>query len=94
MPIEDKRQRTAWLFRDPALLAQALQSSSSCEMQTGLVAWLPREDWPPVIKALHGNGSMLDNLRAEAERQGKSALACSFAIALERACSQRPPTVK
>ena len=94
MPIEDKRKRTAWLFRDPALLAQAMQPYSSYEMQTGLVAWLPPEDWRPVIKALHGNDSMLDILRAEAERQDKPALACSFTIALGRACSKLPPAVK
>ena len=91
MPAVDKRQRTAWLFRDPALLAEAMQTSSSYEMQIGLIAWLPREDWRPVIKALHGNDSMLDSLRAEAERQGKSALACTFATALGRVCPKVQP---
>ena len=91
MPAVDKRQRTAWLFRDPALLAEAMQTSSSYEVQIGLIVWLPREDWRPVIKALHGNDSMLDSLRAEAERQGKSALACTFATALGRACPKVQP---
>ena len=91
MPIEDKRKRTAWLFRDPALLAQAMQSYTSHETLIGLVAWLPREDWRPVINAFHGNGYMLDFLRAEAESQSSPALACSFATALGRACHKVQP---
>ncbi len=91
MPVEDKRKRTAWLFRDPALLAQAMQTSASYEMQTGLVAWLPREDWRPVIKALQGKDLILDSLRTQAEGQGKPALACTLANALGRVCSKVPP---
>ena len=86
MPVVDKRQRTAWLFRDPTLLAEAMQAYSGYETLTGLVAWLPREDWLPVIKALQGNNPMLDHLHGEAARQGKQALACRFATVLGRAC--------
>lgn len=86
MPVADKRRRTAWLFRDAGLLANALQTDTSYEALTGLVAWLPREDWQPVIKALKGHDSMLNILRGEAEQQNKHALACRFATALGRAC--------
>lgn len=86
MPVADKRRRTARLFRDAVLLANALQTDTSYETLTGLVAWLPREDWQPVIKALKGNDSMLNILRGESEQQNKHALACRFATALGHAC--------
>ncbi|HWR77157.1 MAG TPA: hypothetical protein VN283_08110 [Thiobacillus sp.] len=91
IPVAGKRRRTAWLFRDAALLADSLQTFFSYDVLSGLVAWLPREDWQPVIKALQGNDSMLNHLRGEAERQGKPALACRFATALGRACGKVAP---
>jgi hypothetical protein len=46
LSLAEKRRRAAWLFRDRSLLAAALES----QMLDGLVDWLPREDWGPIIE--------------------------------------------
>lgn len=82
LPIAEKRRRTAWLFRDRPLLRAALEP----EMLQGLVDWLPREDWGPIIAEGPGYLEMLQNA---AEQQRKPALACRFATALKRPCSHK-----
>lgn len=82
LPLEQKRRRTAWLFRDPVLLARALER----EMLLGLIDWLPREDWGPLIKAGAGAKWQLDELRRAALKQDKLALACRFSVALQQPC--------
>jgi len=88
LPVEDKRRRIAWLFRDATLLKRALLGGGfSSEVQSGLVTWLPREDWLPLIKALKDRNGNLESLRSEADRQGKKLLSCRFSTALQRVCS-------
>ena len=81
LPLEDKRRRTAWLFRDAQQLARAPQST---DVLNGLIGWMPREDWSPIIKANQDNPWMLESLHDEADRQGKHTLACRFLTALKR----------
>ena len=83
LSLAEKRRRTAWLFRDRPLLRSALE----LYMLDGLVDWLPREDWGPIIQ--EGSEDMLSSLRYTAEQKGKTSLACRFATALKRPCQRK-----
>lgn len=87
LAVDAKRQRTAWLFRNKVALAAALAKSADGKQLIGLVGWLPREDWRPVLQALGGNESMIRMARDEANKQRKEALACGFARALNEDCA-------
>lgn len=82
LPLAEKRRRVAWLFRDRALLRAALAS----QMLDGLVEWLPREDWGPIIKE---GPEHLSSLLYAAKTKGKEGLACRFATALKQPCGQK-----
>lgn len=82
LPLPDKRARTAWLFRDPHL-AQAIDYDSA----RALRAWLPAEDWTPVLRALDGKTELLQVLQTEAEQdENGKALSCRLAKALKQRC--------
>lgn len=85
LSIQEKRRRTAWLFRDKGRLAR---SALSNDVLSTLIAWLPEEDWKPILRAINGQNWLLDSLRREAEQQGKKSLACHFAKALYTDCEQ------
>lgn len=83
LPLADKRERTAWLFRDP-LLSSVLDYDATQR----LLPWLPAEDWTPVLNALKNNTELLQFLFERAERDGHTAQACRIARALGRSCSK------
>lgn len=83
LPLAEKRRRTAWLFRDRALLGAALQS----EVLGNLVEWLPPEDWRPIIET--SPDQLLHSLMQSAETQQKPRLACRFASALKMPCKRK-----
>jgi hypothetical protein len=73
----EKRRRTAWIFADHAQLARALNHT----VLLGLLEWLPREDWGPVLDAVSrpsGDPYSLHYVREEAEKKGQHALACEL----------------
>ena len=91
LPIAVKRQCTAWLFRNPMALSAALKNDVGSEQQLrGLVAWLPSEDWGPMLAALDEGSYLLSVLQEEAEKQHKKRLACRFAKAAHQDCSAIP----
>jgi hypothetical protein len=83
LPLADKRERTAWLFRDPQLT-----SVLDYDATQRLLPWLPAEDWTPVLNALKNNTELLHVLFERAERDGHTAQACRIARALGRGCSK------
>ncbi|MDP3588915.1 MAG: hypothetical protein Q8R54_00020, partial [Methylobacter sp.] len=84
LPLADKRQRTAWIFRDHEQLAAALRS----DIVEDFVDWLPREDWRPVLKAVYGNAYLLRNLAEKARAKGLDDLACDFDHAMSLMCGE------
>ncbi len=83
LPLEDKRRRTAWLFRHSP---KVVLSQLSIDTLYALIGWLPGEDWIPIIKANRENSWLLHDLYTQAERQGKHVLACRFLATLKRTC--------
>ena len=92
MPLPQKRKRIAWLFRDhPGLAASVGGDDYIAATLVGLVAWLPREDWRPLVDALSHSRSqrfMLAELRKTADERHDAALACTFARAMQQACDK------
>jgi hypothetical protein len=80
LQLAEKRQRMAWLFKNHKQLAQALSS----DIADGMVAWLPREDWWPILKVWPGVSWLVGTARA----QGKEALACDFEHATGLMCGE------
>lgn len=100
LSLPERRQRTAWLFRDHARLHAAFAASDYTQVATtvfGLDAWLPREDWRPLLEAL-SQGTVergseytpLQNLARDAQARGKPGLACRFLHAAGKACAITP----
>jgi hypothetical protein len=79
LSLAEKRRRAAWLFEDRSLLGAALES----QMLDGLVDWLPREDWEPIIDL---GPEYLSSLQYTADKKGKAELACRFSTALKQLC--------
>lgn len=89
LPIADKRQRTAWIFRDQKQLAAALDYFvGGSDIPDELVNWLPREDWRPVLQALKGNAYQLNRLAEKARAQGLNDLACDIDHAMSLMCGE------
>lgn len=86
LPLAEKRRRTAWLFRDAGHLGRALANEGRAALFDGLLAWLPAQDWGPLIKAYKGQPDVLERLRDSAAQQGKTQLACRLSTALGQAC--------
>lgn len=73
----EKRQRTAWIFRDRKQLSLAVDS----DVLKSLLPWLPREDWRPLFPILSSYSDDyfdLNGLRKHAEKLGYSDLACDL----------------
>ncbi len=65
----EKRQRTAWIFRDRKQLALTV----NYEVLKSLVPWLPREDWRPlfpILSSYFDDYFGLNRLRDHAEELG------------------------
>ena len=87
LPVEAKRQRTAWMFRDkPGLKASFGSVYEAPPEVLGLVAWLPREDWRPMVNALAGRQEALKQLRDAALAKKDARLACVFSKGMGEAC--------
>ena len=102
LSVPDKRRRTAWLFRDAEGLRAALSPSNvkgteaTDTIVLGLGAWLPREDWRPLLAALKVDADQGDafwhvkDLARKAQEQGNPALACRLFHASGQACPESP----
>ncbi len=91
LPLDQKRQRIAWMFRDKAGMAASFgPSASQTPVLLGLVTWLPREDWRPMLAAVGQDEALLLSLRDAAAARGDARLACTFAKAAGRACEAGP----
>ncbi len=91
LPLDQKRQRIAWMFRDKAGMAASFgPSTSQGSVLLGLVAWLPREDWRPMLAAIGQDEPLLLSLRDAATARGDARLACTFAKAAGRDCVAGP----
>jgi hypothetical protein len=77
LPIMDKRQRTAWIFRD----RKQLELTVNYGVLESLLPWLPRQDWGPLfsIFARYRDDRLgLNGLRDHADELGLSDLACDL----------------
>ena len=87
LPLDQKRQRVAWMFRDKAGMAASFGPGTGTRAEVlGLAAWLPREDWRPMLTAIGPDVAMLLSLRDAATAKGDARLACTFAKAAGRDC--------
>jgi hypothetical protein len=98
LPLADRRQRTAWLFRDGARLRDAFAQADYEQTRNtifGLNDWLPREDWRPVLESLRqvsdsgaedSSYRQLQHLADEAQEQGKLRLTCRLLHADDKPC--------
>ncbi|HEX8988265.1 MAG TPA: hypothetical protein VF816_09910 [Rhodocyclaceae bacterium] len=84
LPLAEKRKRIAWIFYDRRQLARALDS----DMTEGLLDWLPREDWGPLLAVLSEQGINVRRLRQLAEEKGLSRLACDLDHAQGLICGE------
>ncbi len=91
LPLDQKRQRIAWMFRDKAGMAASFGTAPNRDPALlGLVAWLPREDWRPMLAAIGQDEKLLLSLRDAATARGDARLACTFARATGRDCGVPP----
>ena len=87
LPLDQKRQRIAWMFRDkPGMAASFGPASGTQPVLLGLVGWLPREDWRPMLAAIGRDDPLLQSLGDAATARGDARLACTFARAAGRDC--------
>jgi hypothetical protein len=53
LPLDERRRRIAWLFHDAAAMTDGFGPSAGKRPEVlDLVAWLPREAWRPMLKAI------------------------------------------
>ncbi len=89
LPLDQKRQRSAWLFRDSAAMTVSFGPSAGKRPEVlGLVAWLPREDWRPLLKAIGSDDPFLEALHDAAKARGDARLACVFTQARGYDCPE------
>jgi hypothetical protein len=86
MSLQQKRQRVAWMFRDRNGMAASFGQGSTVPEVIDLVAWLPPEDWRPMLVAIGHDDMMLQRLRDAAQKKGDTRLACTFARAARLPC--------
>jgi len=93
LPLVERRQRIAWMFRDKAGMAESFGSDADYHgaegvttALVGMVAWLPREDWRPLLVALGKDNAQLGPLLEAARSKGDATLACTFAHAAGKTC--------
>ncbi len=77
MPLEEKRRRIALLFADPAQLAGALKVDGS-SVASSLGAWLPRQDWAPILRLVAANPADWFDARQRFGAPAHSALGCDL----------------
>ena len=97
LPRAGKRRRIARMFRDQAGMAASFGSAHQYDWAegvtpalAGLVAWLPREDWGPLLAALGKDSRALQPLREAAQAKGDARLDCTFAQAAGQDCAAAP----
>lgn len=89
LPLDQRRQRIAWLFRDAAAMTESFGPTAGKRPEVlGLVAWLPREDWRPMLKALGNDDNFLEALHDAAKARGDARLACVFTKARGYNCPE------
>ena len=93
LPLDERRRRIAWMFRDKAGMAASFGSDRQYDWAegvqpaiVGLVAWLPLQDWRPLLAALGKDNMALAPLVNAAKAKGDGRLACMFAQASGQAC--------
>ncbi len=92
LPLPDKRQRTAWLFRDAAGLSKAFGRTTDGHELKALAGWLPREDWRPVVNAFKDKGwlnFLFDDLCKAAPNLHKNDVLGVLSRVLGRSCAQK-----
>lgn len=90
LPLDQRRRRIAWMFRDKLGMAASFGGNRGVWSEVvGLVAWLPREDWRPMLVALDGDPGMLKALQDAATAKGDAGLACTFTQAMGGKCEAR-----
>jgi hypothetical protein len=52
LPVPEKRRRIALLFADARQLSQALNAEDNDLLAKSLGAWLPRQDWGPILRLI------------------------------------------
>lgn len=83
LPLEEKRRRIALLFSNGDQLASAL-NSARYDLTKALLAWLPRQDWPPVWRVIKRQPDIWLNtfaessLRSDASKSGREDLLCDI----------------
>lgn len=90
LALADKRKRIAHLFYDHAQLARTMEEIGASEMLESLVAWLPAEDWGPVIGLMRKYPLRYysGGIRSEAVKQNKKRLACDLDNMLGLLCGE------
>lgn len=91
LSLANKRQRTAWIFRDHKQLTALFNSTDSIGIPEGLVDWLPREDWRPllqVLEELNRDDIFLRMLAYKARAKGLNNLACDVDHARSLMCGE------
>lgn len=91
LPLADKRKRTAHLFYDHELLARAMEEIHGHSMLESLVAWLPAEDWGPILGLMRKYPYRFypQGVRDEAVSQNKKRLACDLDNLLGLICGEK-----
>ncbi|MGR9014916.1 MAG: hypothetical protein ACU83U_14870 [Gammaproteobacteria bacterium] len=82
LPLQDKRQRIAWLFYDHKLLSQAMTN----EWLAPLLKWLPREDWGPVLSSI--DAWLVGQLVNDGIVKDRQKLECDIAHASNEICDE------
>lgn len=81
LPLEEKRRRLALLFADPDQFYRAL-NEDRYDLPEALLAWLPDEDWQPVLRVIGRNpdlwGNPAKSFRHKAKEANRSGLACAI----------------
>lgn len=90
LPLEEKRRRIALLFANATQLDRALNSNDRYDVPESLLAWLPEEDWGPVLRAIGRSPDLwrdaAASLRQKAIAAQRSGLACAIDRAQEFLC--------
>jgi hypothetical protein len=91
LPLAEKRKRTAHLFYDHQLLARAMEEVGGYDLLHALVAWLPAEDWGPILGLMRKYPYRFypQGVRDEAVKRDKKRLACDLDNMLGLICGEK-----
>jgi len=86
--LADKRKRIAHLFYDHELLGRAMDESTS--VAESLVAWLPAEDWGPILGLMrkYPNRYYAPGVLSRAKELDKKRLVCDLENMLGSICGE------